>query len=71
MRKSGRRELNDYAISALGIEAERRHTSYGKLVGMTTREEREEIAYKYLRSRKRRGHGKNMLGEVTDFDFQD
>ncbi len=39
----------DYAVSALGIEAERRHTSYGKLVAMTTIEERKDIANEYLR----------------------
>jgi len=44
----------DYALTALAAEANRRGFTYGELVAKTSREERDEIIRKYIK-RKRAG----------------
>lgn len=39
----------DFGVIALSLEAQMRRTSYGKLVGATTPEQREEIVEKWRR----------------------
>lgn len=42
-----RKMPKDFAVDALAIAAVKQHTSYGRLVAATTREQRADIAERY------------------------